>query len=104
MDIFGNKLGDIDEGLMIGWFANAIMTGWDHAMRRHTAREQRIMGELKALSYHISHHCHTLPRKAVTPETPLEQALEDLAMRDRSLLSFVREHIARIEMGDVDLG
>ena len=31
MHIFGKRLGEIDEGLMIGWFANAIMRGWDEA-------------------------------------------------------------------------
>lgn len=28
---------EIDEGLMIGWFANAIMSGHDHATRRERA-------------------------------------------------------------------
>lgn len=29
MSIFGNRKQDIDEDLMLGWFANAIMTGHD---------------------------------------------------------------------------
>lgn len=31
MRIFGNKKEKIDEELMIGWFANSIMTGYDKA-------------------------------------------------------------------------
>jgi hypothetical protein len=37
MRLFGDRLTDIDEGLMIGWFANAIMTGFDEAQRRAEA-------------------------------------------------------------------
>ena len=33
MRLFGQRLNEIDEGLMIGWFANAIMAGYDHAAR-----------------------------------------------------------------------
>ena len=29
MQIFGNKKAEIDESLMIGWFANAIMVQYD---------------------------------------------------------------------------
>lgn len=35
--IFGDRRDDIDEDLMLGWFANAIMTGYDKAKREHTA-------------------------------------------------------------------
>ena len=31
---------DIDEGLMIGWFANAIMCGYDHATWKHEKEQQ----------------------------------------------------------------
>ena len=30
METFGSRKEDIDEGLMIAWFFNAIMTGYDH--------------------------------------------------------------------------
>jgi hypothetical protein len=33
MSIFGNRKEDIDEELMFAWFANAIMCGYDYAMR-----------------------------------------------------------------------
>ncbi len=35
MRLFGKSLSQIDEGLMISWFANAIMAGFDEANRRH---------------------------------------------------------------------
>jgi hypothetical protein len=50
MDIFGEKLDTIDEGLMITWFANSIMTGYDHRgdeLRErieHLERRLRIRG------------------------------------------------------------
>lgn len=28
--LWGHRLNEIDRDLMIAWFANAIMTGWDH--------------------------------------------------------------------------
>jgi len=34
---FSGRREDIDEGLMIAWFANAIMRGYDEAMRRQAA-------------------------------------------------------------------
>lgn len=34
MRLFGGKLETIDEALMLGWFANAIMAGYDTAMQR----------------------------------------------------------------------
>jgi len=33
MLLFGNKKDEIDEGLMIGWFANSIMAGFDAGIR-----------------------------------------------------------------------
>ena len=34
MRIFGNAKERIDEGLMIGWFANSIMTGYDKGYKQ----------------------------------------------------------------------
>lgn len=34
MRIFGDRKHDIDADLMLGWFANAIMVGYDEANRR----------------------------------------------------------------------
>ena len=33
---FGENKAAIDLDVMLGWFANAIMSGYDHAMRRKT--------------------------------------------------------------------
>lgn len=34
MERFKDRKQDIDADLMLGWFANAIMTGWDFRERR----------------------------------------------------------------------
>jgi hypothetical protein len=39
----------MDEGLMISWFANALMRGYDEAM----SRESRVRDLLKSASYHV---------------------------------------------------
>lgn len=99
--IFKDRRDEIDEELMLGWFANAIMVGFDHA--RNTA-DHIIRGqnrELSAMSYQISLHCHQRPRKNVEPQTERERELAEAWMEDRSLLSFVREHMMRIDAGEV---
>lgn len=32
----------LDEGTMIGWFANAIMAGYDHANRRNNELDEEL--------------------------------------------------------------
>jgi hypothetical protein len=34
--VWGDRLNEVDEELMVGWFANAIMTGYDKAMNDTT--------------------------------------------------------------------
>ena len=34
-----------DEGCMIGWFANAIMRGYDHAINKYTPTAQKALAE-----------------------------------------------------------
>ena len=34
MEMWGNRLSKVDHGLMLGWFCNAIMAGYDEATRR----------------------------------------------------------------------
>jgi len=47
MKLFGKSLSQIDEGLMLSWFANAIMAGYDKAKREAlTAIKQEILGKL----------------------------------------------------------
>ena len=45
MKYFYNILFEFDEGVMLSWFANAIMTGYDHSSRRS---EEKI-NKLKSL-------------------------------------------------------
>ena len=40
IDIFGNRKQDIDEEAMMGWFANAIMRGYDEHARRYPLGEK----------------------------------------------------------------
>lgn len=39
MRLFGDRRQDIDESLMLGWFANALMRGWDEHQRRYPTGE-----------------------------------------------------------------
>lgn len=53
MRLFGENKEAIDHSLMIGWFANTIMAGWDEGRRRleadHQAELDRVMGVLNSL-------------------------------------------------------
>jgi hypothetical protein len=40
-----------DEGLMLGWFANAIMTGYDEAMRRQSPAAREAGGDVAARAH-----------------------------------------------------
>jgi hypothetical protein len=82
-----------DEGLMLGWFANAIMRGYDEAVRRGliadeaaaevaTLRAQR--DELKAaLSALLAHEVYTyegkLEAQITVPQDAVDTAREVLA-------------------------
>lgn len=34
MQLWGSRMTEVDHGLMLGWFCNAIMAGYDEATRR----------------------------------------------------------------------
>jgi hypothetical protein len=40
----------VDEGLMIGWFANAIMAGYDESQRRAIQQRERLVDSVKVLA------------------------------------------------------
>jgi hypothetical protein len=50
MRLWGERLSEVDEGLMIGWFANAIMAGYDHKDRaaRPSRAEVRRLYDIAA--------------------------------------------------------
>lgn len=55
MRLFGDKRQEIDEGLMIAWFANAIMRGYDEGVRKHRNTFDQAREALKlALDYYRS--------------------------------------------------
>src|SRR5688572_2805807 len=59
MRLFGDKRDKIDEGLMIGWFANALMRGYDeHAWRvdKCTHCCEPILSGETTYTYHF--RCH----------------------------------------------
>lgn len=45
MRIWGERRNEIDEGLMLAWFANSIMAGFDESSRR----QQKHIDKLKSL-------------------------------------------------------
>jgi len=49
MNLFGEKREVIDEGLMIAWFASAIMNGFDEATRREQKRLDLAKAALEKL-------------------------------------------------------
>jgi hypothetical protein len=49
MRLFGHRKDDIDEGLMLGWFCNAIMTGFDEHARRHPSQAE-LVAALRAVT------------------------------------------------------
>ena len=40
MRIFGRRLDEIDDALMVGWFANSIMCGFDEGTRRKSVQPE----------------------------------------------------------------
>lgn len=45
--IFAHRRDEIDEGLMIGWFANSIMTGYDHATSKFRGEIETLRAQLE---------------------------------------------------------
>lgn len=54
MRLFGDKRQEIDEGLMIAWFANAIMRGYDEGVRKHRNTFDQAREALKGLSSEVA--------------------------------------------------
>jgi len=51
MQLWGAKLSEVDHGLMIGWFANAIMAQYDESRKAHEAlkaENERLRARLEA--------------------------------------------------------
>lgn len=87
----------LDEGFVLGWFANAMT----YAKEPLELRKQIQDRELRAVGYYISHHLANTRLPVVELDTELERRLEAQLSADRSMLSFVREHMVRIESGDL---
>lgn len=52
--INSERLAHLDESDMIGWFANAIMCGWDHAHWRHLGRPDSVGPDFESAGYYVS--------------------------------------------------
>ena len=52
IELFGHRPHEIDESLMIAWFANSIMTGHDIGIRK---KEKWIVSELENIQEDIIH-------------------------------------------------
>lgn len=64
---FGERLHEIDEGLMITWFANALMCGFDEHARRGEAEAQQP-------NDHDIKHAFDLPADWKQPQKPEAEA------------------------------
>ena len=49
IETFGNRRAEIDEAVMTGWFANALMRGFDEHSSRHRQELEQLHHELSAL-------------------------------------------------------
>ena len=50
MRLFGERRHEIDEALMIGWFCNSIMRGFDEATRREQEQLDRAKAALEDIA------------------------------------------------------
>ena len=50
MRLFGERRHEIDEALMIGWFCNSIMRGFDEATRREQEQLDRAKAALELIA------------------------------------------------------
>jgi hypothetical protein len=74
--LFGTRLDEVDEGLMLSWFANAIETGrrvGDAALAAETERADGLDLALQALRVDVA---------AEAREDALREALERIAARE----------------------
>lgn len=83
----------LDEGFMIGWFANAMQIVETRVRGEARAIVDAQNRELRSLAYYLSHHCH---RNKITPDADTMAILN----ADRSMLTFVLEHMVRIDSGE----
>jgi hypothetical protein len=98
----GNPALALDEGFVVGWFANFYSKGSDDNRQKMQTVMDGQNRELRAMSYYVSHHCHRNPMKTLHLQTPQEIELETMLTADRSMLTFVREHMVRLEGGEVE--
>lgn len=67
--------GEVDEGLMIGWFCNAIMQGYDTATHRQEAKYKRLVKAAREAVTDTKQLQGTLP---YSTWEELDQALKEL--------------------------
>lgn len=68
-----------DEDMMRGWFANAIMCGWDHRGWRETDKLRALAGELVELISEIIQAC------------PIDAMQDALRVKSRPILAKAKE-------------
>lgn len=44
MEKFSHRKNEIDESVMLGWFANALMRGYDERQKRNLSEMQKALG------------------------------------------------------------
>lgn len=49
IETFGNRRAEIDEAVMTGWFANALMRGFDEHTSRHRKELEQLQHDLSAM-------------------------------------------------------
>ena len=105
MRLFGKRLHDLDEATMLGWFANALMRGYDeHALRSGVVISnirRDAAGLSKAIIRHVRRHDEVPVEVAAMTEG--ESKLYALLLKDRGLLLFLADYLSNgIHLGDAD--
>ena len=91
---------EFDHAMMLGWFANAIMAGFDEATRRQQATIADLQGQLKAAKAPRMYDCGScaigkgFEQRVAQLEGALENAQEDLYTYRASLLCQEKQRLA----------
>lgn len=106
MRIFGtDRRHEIDEELMRGWFANALMKGFDEHSHRITPQISKMRRDAAGLATAIIDHIrnHTECPVPVAEMSEREKQIFDMLAADRGLLIFMAEYLRTgLKLGDAD--
>jgi hypothetical protein len=86
-----------DNQVLVGWFSNALMRGFDENERSHRMRLSSISYDLESIRAYIADHVerHAEADLDVHSLSETERQLLDLLLADRGLLLFLKTYLSR---------